>query len=100
MATAAKTGPVNMHEAKSRLSQLVEAVESGREAEIVIARNGKPAARLVPIGPLAPDKPKRRQLGMASHLINFNAELSDSLDEEITRLFEEGADPYGEKLPR
>lgn len=40
---------VNMLEAKSTLSRLVEAVESGAEAEIVIARNGKPAARLVPI---------------------------------------------------
>ncbi len=38
---------VNMLEAKTRLSQLVDAVESGAEAEIVIARNGKPAARLV-----------------------------------------------------
>ncbi|MDZ4842670.1 MAG: type II toxin-antitoxin system Phd/YefM family antitoxin [Hyphomicrobium aestuarii] len=40
---------VNMLEAKSNLSRLVEAVESGAEREIVIARNGKPAARLVPI---------------------------------------------------
>lgn len=40
---------VNMHEAKSRLSQLVDAVESGRETEVVIARNGRPAAKLVPI---------------------------------------------------
>ena len=38
---------INMFEAKSRLSKLVELVESGAEAEIVIARNGKPAARLV-----------------------------------------------------
>jgi prevent-host-death family protein len=41
---------VNMLEAKSNLSRLVEAVESGAEKEIVIARNGKPAAKLVPIG--------------------------------------------------
>lgn len=40
---------VNMLEAKSNLSRLVDAVESGSEAEIVIARNGRPAARLVPI---------------------------------------------------
>ena len=40
---------VNMLEAKSNLSRLVEAVESGSEAEIVIARNGRPAAKLVPI---------------------------------------------------
>ena len=40
---------VNMLEAKTQLSKLVEAVESGAEAEIIIARNGKPAARIVPI---------------------------------------------------
>jgi prevent-host-death family protein len=40
---------VNMLEAKSNLSRLVEAVESGSEAEIIIARNGRPAARLVAI---------------------------------------------------
>jgi prevent-host-death family protein len=41
---------VNMLEAKTQLSRLVKAVESGTESEIVIARNGKPAAKLVPIG--------------------------------------------------
>jgi prevent-host-death family protein len=40
---------VNMLEAKTNLSRLVEAVESGAESEIIIARNGKPAARLVPV---------------------------------------------------
>lgn len=40
---------VNMLDAKSNLSRLVEALESGAEHEIIIARNGKPAARLVPI---------------------------------------------------
>jgi len=40
---------VNMLEAKSTLSRLVEALESGQQREIIIARNGKPAARLVPI---------------------------------------------------
>lgn len=36
-----------MHEAKTRLSQLVQRAESGEE--IVIARNGTPAVRLVPV---------------------------------------------------
>jgi prevent-host-death family protein len=40
---------VNIFKAKSDLSRLVEAVESGAETEIVIARNGRPAARLVPL---------------------------------------------------
>jgi prevent-host-death family protein len=38
---------VGMHEAKTTLSQLVERAEAGEE--IVIARNGKPVARLVPV---------------------------------------------------
>jgi prevent-host-death family protein len=38
---------VGMHEAKTRLSQLVERAEAGED--VVIARNGKPVARLVPI---------------------------------------------------
>jgi prevent-host-death family protein len=38
---------VGMHEAKTKLSQLVKRAESGED--MVIARNGKPAVRLVPI---------------------------------------------------
>ena len=51
---------VNMLEAKTHLSRLVDAVESGAEKEIIIARNGKPAAKLVPIE----TKPKKRRLGL------------------------------------
>ena len=36
----------NMHEAKSKLSQLVERAEAGEE--VVIAKSGKPAVKLVP----------------------------------------------------
>jgi prevent-host-death family protein len=42
---------VNMLEAKSSLSRLVQAVEDGSEDEIIIARNGRPAARLVAVRP-------------------------------------------------
>jgi prevent-host-death family protein len=38
---------VGMHEAKTKLSQLVERAQAGED--IVIARNGKPVARLVPV---------------------------------------------------
>lgn len=57
------TMTVNMLDAKTQLSKLVEAVESGSETEIVIARNGKPAARLVPV------ETKRRpvRLGLAAN---------------------------------
>ena len=40
---------VGMHEAKTRLSQLVERAEAGEE--VVIQRRGKPVARLVSIEP-------------------------------------------------
>lgn len=50
---------VNMHEAKTNLSKLVEAVEDGSESEIVIARNGKPVVRLVPMPPA-----QRRPIGL------------------------------------
>lgn len=36
-----------MHDAKTRLSQLVAAAEAGEE--VVIARGGKPAVRLIPV---------------------------------------------------
>jgi prevent-host-death family protein len=51
---------INMLEAKSNLSELVRAVESGEQEEIIIARNGVPAARLVPI-----KRKSRVRLGLA-----------------------------------
>lgn len=76
--------PVNMHDAKTRLSALVDAVERGEETEIVIARNGRPAARLVPIA-AKPDASKR--IGIARGQFR----VPDTIDEyeaEITAMFE------------
>lgn len=42
-----KTIKVNMHQAKTSLSQLVQAVEERGET-VVVCRNGRPVARLVP----------------------------------------------------
>lgn len=73
---------VNMLEAKSNLSRLVEAVESGAEEEIVIARNGKPAARLVPVARTKVGK----RLGAAQG--KFKVPAPDKrLDAEIAKLF-------------
>ncbi len=44
------TDSVNIHDAKTHLSRLVERVEAGEE--VVIARAGRPVARLVPYVPL------------------------------------------------
>jgi antitoxin (DNA-binding transcriptional repressor) of toxin-antitoxin stability system len=64
---------VNMHEAKTGMSKLVAEIESGAEQEIVIARNGKPVAKIVPLEPveLVP-----RRLGLAEGLyppLDFDA---------------------------
>ncbi|HEV2569238.1 type II toxin-antitoxin system prevent-host-death family antitoxin [Sphingomonas sp.] len=79
-------GYVNMHEAKSRLSQLVDAIESGVETEIVLARNGRPAARIVPI---AARKPLR--LGLARGKFSLPGDF-DADNEEIAQLFYGDAD--------
>jgi prevent-host-death family protein len=47
---------VNIFEAKTHLSQLLERVRAGEE--IILAKNGKPYARLVPL-----ETPPKRQLG-------------------------------------
>jgi antitoxin (DNA-binding transcriptional repressor) of toxin-antitoxin stability system len=74
---------VNMLEAKSTLSRLVEALETGAETEIIIARNGKPAARLTPL--TLP--PATTRIGAAKG--RFVAPQSiDEDDAEIEALFE------------
>lgn len=76
---------VNMLEAKTSLSKLVEAVESGAESEIIIARNGKPAAKLVP---LAVQPTKKRQLGLAAGKYPpLDYEAFQALDAEIEKMF-------------
>ncbi len=76
---------VNMLEAKSSLSRLVQAVESGAETEIIIARNGKPAAKLVPLE----SAPKRkRRLGLAAGKVPpFDYDAFQALDAEVAALF-------------
>jgi prevent-host-death family protein len=77
---------VNIHEAKTHLSRLVAAIKSGSEAEVIIAQNGVPAARLVPIGM----KPKIKW-GMAKGKF-IVPENIDSLNPEIEALFNGGKD--------
>lgn len=73
---------VNMLQAKSSLSRLVEAIEQGQEREIVIARNGRPAAKLVPVD----TQPAGQRLGVAKGKF----EVPDTIDahnEEVARMF-------------
>lgn len=73
---------VNMLQAKSSLSRLVEAIEQGQEREIIIARNGRPAAKLVPTDTV----PIGQRIGVAKGKF----EVPDTIDahnEEVARLF-------------
>lgn len=74
----------NIHEAKTRLSQLIEQVEQGGEA--VIARAGKPVVRLVRVE----DQLPRRELGGLAGRFKLpdagQAPLPDTPDEFIDLL--------------
>lgn len=76
---------VNMHEAKTHLSRLVERVEGGEE--IVISRAGKPAAKLVPV-PQAKLGP-RKLGGWEGKFEMPSDEEWEAMDKEIEQLFEE-----------
>lgn len=75
---------VNVHDAKTHLSRLLERAESGEE--IVIARAGKPVARLVPYGSERPKRVFGRLRGQVVIHGDFDAD-----DDAIAREFEESA---------
>ena len=90
---------INVHEAKTHLSKLLERVESGEQ--LVIARAGKPIALLSPIpGELNKTEPKR-QPGFAKGLIpNVEALFDPALDKEIEELFYPHNQPPDESTDR
>lgn len=73
---------INMLEAKSSLSRLVEAVELGEEPEIIIARNGRPAAKLVPVD----RAPAGKRIGIAKGLFEVPDDI-DAHNDDVARLF-------------
>jgi prevent-host-death family protein len=64
---------VNVHEAKTHLSRLLERAHAGEQ--VVIAKNGRPYARLVPLAP-----PERRRPGLLKGTVgdSFFEPLPDS----------------------
>ncbi len=66
---------VNVHDAKTSLSRLLVRVEKGEE--IVIARAGKPVARLVPIGRAAGARVPGRYAGQGFIADDFDAPLDE-----------------------
>jgi prevent-host-death family protein len=76
---------INMLKAKSSLSRLVESIEQGEEHEIIIARNGRPAAKLVPIEKTHSD----RRIGVAKNKFDVPDSI-DTNNEEVALLFTGG----------
>jgi prevent-host-death family protein len=73
---------VNVHEAKTHLSKLLERVEAGEE--IVIARNGTPVARLVAV----PAEPRRP--GRLAGRVTLGRDFDEPLPQEVAEPFRGG----------
>ncbi len=77
---------VNIHDAKTQLSKLIERVENGED--VVIARAGKPVVRLTQLA--VTEKPKKRRLGGLEGMYTIPEDFDTMFDKEIEEMF------YGE----
>ncbi|HEU4370601.1 MAG TPA: type II toxin-antitoxin system Phd/YefM family antitoxin [Methylomirabilota bacterium] len=73
---------VNIHEAKTHLSRLLAEVAAGEE--IVIAKAGKPVARIVPVAGQRP----ARVLGVDTGRVVINDDFDAPLPDEVLAGFE------------
>jgi prevent-host-death family protein len=72
---------VNIYDAKTQLSKLIEEAAAGND--VVIARGGKPVARLTRLG-----SPKRKlKFGVLKGKIKFSADFDAPLPSEVLREF-------------
>ena len=72
---------VNIHEAKTHLSRLVEEVAAG--AEIIISKNGVPRAKLVPL-----DASRKLKFGAMKGKLHYPDDFDAPLSDEALALFE------------
>jgi prevent-host-death family protein len=73
---------VNMHEAKTQLSKLIERAANGEE--VVIARAGKPIVRLTPV---EPPPPPRSRIGFLKGQITVPDNFDTMFQSEIEEMF-------------
>ena len=76
---------VNIYEAKTRLSQLVQEVTAGED--VIIARAGRPVARLTRLGRTVV---KKRRLGLLDGRFRIPDDFNRLLPEEVVAAFEGG----------
>lgn len=73
---------VNVHEAKTHLSRLLRRVAAGEE--IVIAKSGRPIARLVPV-----EEGRKYHLGTDPGAFRVPEDFDESLPDDVLASFEE-----------
>jgi prevent-host-death family protein len=73
---------INIHEAKTHLSRIVDEVAAG--AEVLIAKSGKPMARLSPIKVPV----RKKHLGLLKGKIKISDDFNAPLDEDLLAKFE------------
>ncbi len=73
---------INIHDAKTHLSRIVDDVAAG--AEVIIAKAGKPMARLVPLEP----KVRAKKLGQLKGRIEVPDDFNAPLPPEVLADFE------------
>jgi prevent-host-death family protein len=73
---------INIHEAKTQLSRIVEEVAAG--AEVIIAKAGKPMARLSPLAPAR----RRKKLGLLKGKLKISEDFNAPLAPELLAQFE------------
>jgi len=78
---------VNMHEAKTHLSRLVDRAAQGEP--FIIAKSGKPLVKVVPLD--APEKPEVKRIGFLEGQFNIPDDFDTMFAEEIEEMF------YGKK---
>jgi prevent-host-death family protein len=74
---------INIHEAKTHLSRIIEAVANNHEV-VTIAKAGKPMARLIPI---VPERPQRR-FGVLEGKIWIADDFDGPLPDDLLKSFE------------
>jgi prevent-host-death family protein len=73
---------VNIHEAKTHLSRIVDEVAAG--AEVVIAKAGRPVARIVPLEQHA----RQKRLGLMKGRIKVPDDFNTPLPADVVESFE------------
>lgn len=77
---------VNIHEAKTHLSRLAD--QAGAGETIILAKAGKPVAKIVPLDEPAPKKKEPRKLGFLNGKFNVPDDFDTMFQDEIIAMFE------------